>query len=109
VIPVITIFTYTAGKMPFLLRYTLQHNTPEHPLANSYIFMYRQIFNVNIGGMIVIMYFISLYFDLVESEDYDSNMNRFHYVAQLRAKIISKCLAYRSNEIKFKEMIYVKE
>lgn len=76
---------------------------------DAIIFYCVEVFNIRIFGMTFIMFLISNYFDLMNSEEYLDNINYFTKQALLKARMISKAMAYRLNHKKYQEMLKVQE
>ena len=72
-IPVIAIAAFTLLKAPFILRVcknqtiTYVKGEPIVSADDSLIFYCVEVFNIRITGMVFIMFFISLYFELQAS------------------------------------------
>ncbi|CAK80274.1 unnamed protein product (macronuclear) [Paramecium tetraurelia] len=104
---IIALFTFL--KVPTFLEQCVNASQVRVDEGSGLEFYCMEAFNLKIDGQIFLIFFISLYFDLQISSHMRTTQDNYQSKLTLRARMVSRGLAYNYNYIQYKKILQLQE
>ncbi|CAD8168379.1 unnamed protein product [Paramecium pentaurelia] len=105
----IIIALFTLLKVPTFLEQCVNTSQFRIDVGNGLEFYCMEAFSLKIDGQIFLIFFISLYFDLQQSNHMKTTQVNYQQKLKLRSKMVSRGLAYNYNYLQYKQILQLQE